>query len=213
MPTPLAPTTAILTSRRPAAPRQQSAAVLPGAGYSAMVHMFWMRRIAATARLHGAGRKVRTGDGSRCKERRVPRRRARGQKLERTGERDEKRGSGVPDRGWDGSRRGAGFLWPRPRLHSSSQSPSAPLEAPPTACTTRLRPHRSRERVRGPVRSEENRAAGARVATCGTQPAPAALARGRTGACGVTGSQIRVGGSGRVCWVSGPRGGNLSLPS
>lgn len=55
LPTPLAPTTAILTSRRPAAPRQQSAAVLPGAGYSAMVHMFWMRRIAATARLHGAG--------------------------------------------------------------------------------------------------------------------------------------------------------------
>lgn len=47
--------------------------------------------------------------------------------------------------------------------------------------------------MRGPVRSEENRAAGARVATCGIQPAPAALARGRTGGCGVTGSQIRVG--------------------
>ena len=41
LPTPLAPTTAILTRRRPAAPRQQSAAAaLPGAGYSAMVHMF-----------------------------------------------------------------------------------------------------------------------------------------------------------------------------
>lgn len=41
LPTPLAPTTAILTSRRPAALRQKSAAAaLPGAGYSAMVHMF-----------------------------------------------------------------------------------------------------------------------------------------------------------------------------
>lgn len=112
----------------------------------------------------------------------------------RTGrEREETRGSAVPARGWDRSHPGADFLRPRPRLHSSSQSPGAPLEAPPTACTTRLRPCRSRERVRSPVRSEENRAAGARVATCGTQPAPAALARGRTGGCGVTGSQIRVG--------------------
>lgn len=63
LPTPLAPTTAILTSRRPAAPRQQSAAVLPGEGYSAMVHMFWMRRIAAAAGLHRAGREVSTEDG------------------------------------------------------------------------------------------------------------------------------------------------------
>lgn len=52
--------------------------------------------------------------------------------------------------------------------------------------------------MRGPVRSEENRAAGARVATCGTQPAPAALARGRTGACGGHG-------------VSDPRGGDLAV--
>lgn len=116
-----------------------------------------------------------------------------GQRLKRTGESDETTGSAVPVRGWDLSRPGADFLWPRPRLHPSSQSPGAPLEAPPTVCTTRLRPHWSRERVRGPVRSEENRAAGARVATCGIQPAPAALARGRTGGCGVTGSQIRVG--------------------
>lgn len=47
--------------------------------------------------------------------------------------------------------------------------------------------------MRSPVRSTENRAAGARVATCWTHPAPAALARGRTGGCGATGSQIRVG--------------------
>lgn len=108
-------------------------------------------------------------------------------------EREGTRGSAVPAGGWDLSRPGADFLRPRPRLHSSSQSPGAPLEAPPTACTTGLRPHRRRERVRSPERVEENRAAGARVATCGTQPAPAALARGRTGGCGVTGSQIRVG--------------------
>lgn len=195
LPTPLAPTTAILTSRRPAAPRQQSAAVLPGAGYSAMVHMFWMRRIAAPAGLHSAGREVEDrrrlalqreegtrSDAARAETRKNPR-----------GESDETRGSAVPVRGWDGSRPGADFLWPRPRLYSISQSPAAPLDAPPTACTTRLRPHESPKRVRSPVRSAENRAAGARVATCGNQPAPAALARGRTGGCGATGSQIRVG--------------------
>lgn len=65
LPTPLAPTTAILTSRRPAAPRQHSAAAaLPAAGYSAMVHMFWMRRIAAPAGAAPYG----TGGGSRFGE-------------------------------------------------------------------------------------------------------------------------------------------------
>lgn len=159
-----------------------------------MVHMFWMRRIAATAGAARSGEEsqdrrplaLQGEEGTRSDT-------ARAETGRNGREREETRGSAVPARGWHRSRPGADFLRPRPRLHCSSQSPGAPLEAPPTASTTRLRPHRSRERVRSPVRSEENRAPGARVATCGTQPAPAALARGRTGGCGVTGSQIRVG--------------------
>lgn len=99
------------------------------------------------------------------------------------------------------------------------QSPRALLEAPPSACAEKLRPQRSAGPVLGPVRPKESRAVGAREATCGIQPAPAALARGPTGGCRVTGSQIRVEGSVRfyqaldprerpvhVFWVSGTRG-------
>lgn len=116
------------------------------------------------------------------------------------------------------------FPGPGPAHAQGGQSPRALLEAPPSACAEKLRPQRSAEPVLGPVRPKESRAAGAREATCGIQPAPAALARGPTGGCRVTGSQIRVEGSVRfyqaldprqrpvhVFWVLGTLG-NLSVP-
>lgn len=57
----------------------------------------------------------------------------------------------------------------------------------------------------GPVRPGERREAGAREATRGIQPSPAALARGPSGGCRVTGSQIRVEGSVRFYRALNPR--------
>lgn len=87
-----------------------------------------MRRIAAAAELHHAGREVRTGAARAERVTRSDAASPRG--IESTREKDERPDSAIPARSWGGRRPGAGFLWLRPRPLPGRPIPGRPSRGP-----------------------------------------------------------------------------------